>query len=35
VIQPFVDFGALDVVGIVVPKGTKGDRPVLTAGAPE
>jgi rod shape-determining protein MreC len=35
VIRPFVDFSALDVVGIVVPKGTKGDRPVLTAGAPE
>ena len=35
VILPFVDFSALDVVGIVVPKGTQGDRPVMTAGAPE
>ena len=34
VIRPFVDFTALDVVGVVVPKGTQGDRPVLTAGAP-
>jgi rod shape-determining protein MreC len=35
VIKPFVDFTSLDVVAIVVPKGTQGDRPVLTAGAPE
>jgi rod shape-determining protein MreC len=35
VIRPFVDFSALDVVGVVVPEGTQGDRPVLTAGAPE
>jgi rod shape-determining protein MreC len=35
VIRPFVDFSALDVVGVVVPKGTQGDRTVLTAGAPE
>jgi rod shape-determining protein MreC len=35
VIKPFVDFTALDVVGVVVPKGTHGDRPVLTAGAPK
>jgi rod shape-determining protein MreC len=35
VIRPFVDFSALDVVGVVVPKGTTGDRTVLTAGAPE
>jgi rod shape-determining protein MreC len=34
VIKPFVDFTALDVVGVVVPRGTQGDRPVLTAGAP-
>jgi rod shape-determining protein MreC len=34
VVKPFVDFTALDVVGVVVPKGTQGDRPVLTAGAP-
>lgn len=35
VIKPFVDFTALDVVAVVVPKGTEGDRPVLTAGAPK
>lgn len=35
VIKPFVDFSSLDVVGVVVPKGTEGDRPVLTAGAPK
>jgi rod shape-determining protein MreC len=35
VIKPFVDFTALDVVGVVVPKDTEGDRPVLTAGAPK
>ena len=34
VVKPFVDFTALDVVGVVVPKGTQGDRPVQTAGAP-
>lgn len=34
VIKPFVDFTALDVVGVVVPRGTQGDRPVLSAGAP-
>lgn len=33
VIKPFVNFSALDVVGVVVPKGTKGDRPLLTAGS--
>ncbi len=32
VIRPFVDFSSLDVVGVVVPRGTAGDRPVLTAG---
>lgn len=32
VIAPFVDFTALDVVGVVVPKGTTGDRPVLGQG---
>jgi rod shape-determining protein MreC len=32
VIKPFVNFAALDVVGVVVPKGTQGDRSVLTAG---
>jgi len=35
VIKPFVDFTALDVVAVVVPKSTQGDRPVLTAGAPK
>lgn len=35
VIKPFVDFTSLDVVAVVVPKGTRGDRPVLTAGAPK
>ncbi|MET3963260.1 rod shape-determining protein MreC [Marmoricola sp. OAE513] len=32
VIAPFVDFTALDVVGVVVPKGTQGDRTVITQG---
>jgi rod shape-determining protein MreC len=32
VIQPFVDFTALDVVGVVVPRGTQGDRKLITAG---
>lgn len=31
VIKPFVDFTSLDVVAVVVPAGTTGDRPVLTA----
>ena len=35
VIRPFVDFTALDVVGVVVPNGTQGDRPVLSAGVPQ
>ncbi|MCX6395550.1 MAG: rod shape-determining protein MreC [Propionibacteriales bacterium] len=30
VIVPFVDFSALDVVGVVVPQGTTGDRPVIS-----
>ncbi len=34
VIKPFADFSSLDVVGIVVPRGTQGDRPVLSAGEP-
>lgn len=34
VIQPFVDFTALDVVGVVVPKGTHGARPLITAATP-
>ena len=29
VIDPFVDFGALDLVGVVVPSGTAGDRAVI------
>ncbi|MEP9381367.1 rod shape-determining protein MreC [Nocardioides sp. KR10-350] len=28
-VQPYVDFGALDVVGVVVPAGTHGDRAVI------
>jgi rod shape-determining protein MreC len=32
VIAPFVDFSALDVVGVVVPKGTTGDRKLITQG---
>jgi rod shape-determining protein MreC len=31
VIQPFVDFGALDLVGVVVPSGTQSDRGVIEA----
>lgn len=31
VIQPFVDFGALDLVGVVVPSGTASDRAVIEA----
>jgi rod shape-determining protein MreC len=31
VIAPFVDFGALDVVGVVVPSGTHSDRSVVEA----
>jgi rod shape-determining protein MreC len=30
-IDPFVDFGALDVVGVVVPSGTESDRAVVEA----
>jgi rod shape-determining protein MreC len=32
VITPYVDFTSLDLVGVVVPKGTKSDRTVITAG---
>ena len=32
VIKPFVDFTSLDVVAVVVPAGTTGDRTVLSAG---
>ncbi len=31
VVQPFVDFGALDLVGVVVPSGTRSDRGVIEA----
>jgi rod shape-determining protein MreC len=32
VIRPFVDFSALDLVGVVVDADTTGDRPVIKAG---
>lgn len=32
VIRPFADFTALDVVGVVVPQGTEGDRTVIARG---
>jgi rod shape-determining protein MreC len=31
VISPFVDFTSLDLVGVVVDKGVRGDRPVIRA----
>jgi rod shape-determining protein MreC len=31
VIEPFVDFGSLDLVGVVVPSGTPSDRAVIEA----
>lgn len=31
VIEPFVDFGALDLVGVVVPSGSTSDRSVIEA----
>jgi rod shape-determining protein MreC len=31
VIEPFVDFGSLDLVGVVVPSGTTSDRAVVEA----
>lgn len=31
VIEPFVDFSSLDLVGVVVPRGTKGDRTLIRA----
>lgn len=31
VIDPYVDFGALDVVGVVVPSGSRSDRAVIEA----
>jgi rod shape-determining protein MreC len=30
-VAPYVDFGALDLVGVVVPSGTTGDRAVIDA----
>lgn len=32
-IAPFVDFSSLDLVGVVVPRGTHGDRPVIAGGS--
>lgn len=32
VVSPFVDMTSLDLVGVVVPRGTKSDRPVISAG---
>jgi rod shape-determining protein MreC len=29
VIEPFVDFGSLDLVGVVVPSGTTSDRALV------
>jgi rod shape-determining protein MreC len=31
VVVPYVDFGALDAVGVVVPSGTTGDHGVIEA----
>jgi rod shape-determining protein MreC len=31
VIEPFVDFSSLDLVGVVVPSGTRSDRAVIEA----
>jgi rod shape-determining protein MreC len=31
VIEPFVDFSSLDLVGVVVPSGTRSDRGVIEA----
>jgi rod shape-determining protein MreC len=31
VIEPYVDFAALDLVGVVVPSGTDSDRAVVEA----
>ncbi|WGL53574.1 rod shape-determining protein MreC [Nocardioides sp. BP30] len=30
-VRPYVDFGALDLVGVVVPSGTKSDRAIIDA----
>jgi rod shape-determining protein MreC len=35
VIDPYVDFTALDVVGVVVPRSTKGDRQVINGDVTE
>ncbi|WP_310964219.1 rod shape-determining protein MreC [Nocardioides terrisoli] len=32
-VEPFVDFSSLDVVGVVVPRGTHGDRAVIKGAA--
>jgi rod shape-determining protein MreC len=32
VVRPFVDFSAVDLVGVVVEEGTRGDRTVIEAG---
>lgn len=34
VISPFVDFTSLDLVGVVVPPGTRSDRALIEAGSP-
>ena len=31
VIEPFVDFGSLDLVGVVVPSGSRSDRSLIEA----
>jgi rod shape-determining protein MreC len=31
VIEPYVDFGSLDLIGVVVPSGTRSDRAVIEA----
>jgi rod shape-determining protein MreC len=31
VVKPFVDFSALDVVGVMVPSGSRSDRAVIEA----
>ncbi|MGN6781486.1 MAG: rod shape-determining protein MreC [Marmoricola sp.] len=33
IVTPYVDFSALDLVGVVVPRGTRGDRPVIAGGS--
>jgi rod shape-determining protein MreC len=31
VVKPFVDFSALDVVGVMVPSGAESDRAIIEA----